>query len=385
MDRRSYFFDPSSEDRFNAQDIPTEQTMRRLTDSVAFHMELNSCASLTKAGIAKTTTDEKVNASDNNDVWTSAVTPVGATTFVRPAQIPLIKTTPNSGILLTRQVRTPGTATNTDLGGNIQDYVLALDPNVITANSITSSLAWSFKAVTGIAPSYTVTTATLAANSSVEQILSGQNTATNTIAEKLKELADVVDAMRTEYNNLKIQLGECVLTHTPSSLWSPNFIEPNGQTLSTTTYASLFALFGTTYNVGGEPAGTFRVPNWTNRVIRVAPQTGVLINGIGGSDTYTLTQNNIPLHNHAVNLTTSNAGVHNHTYVMKDDDDNTDDDSGYPETGNASGVARTGYTDNAGAHTHTVNGNTDNWGTNTPTPVDTLPAHRNIYLKMRAI
>lgn len=46
-----------------------------------------------------------------------------------------------------------------------------------------------------------------------------------------------------------------------------NFILPQGQAISTTTYAALFALFGTTYNTGGEPGGTFRVPDLVGRVV----------------------------------------------------------------------------------------------------------------------
>ena len=384
MKRRNYFFDPASEDRFSAQDIPTEQTMRNLLDSVAFHMELNSCATMLRAGLVKMTPDEYVNAANNNDLQPNYVTPLGAPTTIRPAQIPQLHTSPNSGILLSRQVRS-ATTPFTDTGGNIEDYWISLDPAVINAASITSTTNWSFLSVSGTAPVYSITTTHLIAGSSVQQILTSQNTATNTLANKLKELADVVQTLQDEYNDLKIDIGEVVLTHLPSAMWNPRWLEPNGQTVHQATYPALFAKFGTTFNIGGEPAGTFRLPNWTNRVIRVAPTTGAIVNATGGADAYALTSANIPLHAHAVNLTTSNAGVHNHNYDMKDDDDSNDDDSGYPETGNASGTNRIGYTENAGAHTHTVTGNTDNWGQNTPIPVDTLPSYRSIYLKMRVL
>lgn len=53
----------------------------------------------------------------------------------------------------------------------------------------------------------------------------------------------------------------------------------DGRVLSTTTYAELYAVLGTLYNVGGEAAGTFRVPDFRGR-------TGVgldLMNGVGGA------------------------------------------------------------------------------------------------------
>ena len=57
---------------------------------------------------------------------------------------------------------------------------------------------------------------------------------------------------------------------------APNsaFILPQGQLLSTTTYAAYFSLVGTTYNTGGETTGTFRAPDVRGRV-SVAPDTGV--------------------------------------------------------------------------------------------------------------
>jgi microcystin-dependent protein len=41
----------------------------------------------------------------------------------------------------------------------------------------------------------------------------------------------------------------------------------NGATVSQTTFALLFAVLGTTYNTGGEAAGTFRLPDARGRVI----------------------------------------------------------------------------------------------------------------------
>jgi microcystin-dependent protein len=49
---------------------------------------------------------------------------------------------------------------------------------------------------------------------------------------------------------------------------TPNgsFAFAQGQTISATVYAGLFAIIGTTYNTGGEPGGTFRLPDKVGRV-----------------------------------------------------------------------------------------------------------------------
>lgn len=54
--------------------------------------------------------------------------------------------------------------------------------------------------------------------------------------------------------------------------WGPQtpnscFVFASGNVLSTITYAALYTLFGTTYNIGNEVAGTFRIPDVRGRVI----------------------------------------------------------------------------------------------------------------------
>jgi microcystin-dependent protein len=101
----------------------------------------------------------------------------------------------------------------------------------------------------------------------------------------------------------------------------------DGRVLSTTTYAELYAVLGTLYNLGGEAAGTFRVPDFRGRV----PVGLDLMNGVGGAAgvipsltalgfkggaaTHTLTTAEMPAHTHNmfsttnVNLATGAAGT----------------------------------------------------------------------------
>jgi microcystin-dependent protein len=57
-----------------------------------------------------------------------------------------------------------------------------------------------------------------------------------------------------------------IIDYAGSTAPNANFVLPQGQAISTTTYATLYSLISTTYNTGGEVAGTFRVPDLVGRV-----------------------------------------------------------------------------------------------------------------------
>jgi microcystin-dependent protein len=105
----------------------------------------------------------------------------------------------------------------------------------------------------------------------------------------------------------------------------------DGASYTTVTYPELFSAIGTTYNLPGDPGGTFRLPNLVGRVVVAAGSgTGLTPRTVGeliGSETATLTIANIPSHNHGVSqsahthsITTSphSHGVsdpgHNHSF-----------------------------------------------------------------------
>lgn len=79
----------------------------------------------------------------------------------------------------------------------------------------------------------------------------------------------------------------------------------NGQLLSISEYDALFALIGTTY--GGDGQSTFGLPDLRGRIpIGEGSGPGLTPRVIGesaGTETVTLTQNQLPTHSHTANVT----------------------------------------------------------------------------------
>ena len=72
----------------------------------------------------------------------------------------------------------------------------------------------------------------------------------------------------------------------------------DGSAVSRTTYAALFAVIGTTYG-SGDGSTTFNIPNLSGRVVIGTSQSHAL-GTTGGSETVTLTADQIPAHTHVV-------------------------------------------------------------------------------------
>ncbi|MDD5058038.1 MAG: tail fiber protein [Sideroxydans sp.] len=84
----------------------------------------------------------------------------------------------------------------------------------------------------------------------------------------------------------------------------------NGQAMSVSEYQMLFALIGTTY--GGNGVTTFMLPDLRGRVpVGIGTATGGTINWVAGmsrgNETVTLTEAQIPPHNHPLQATSQPA------------------------------------------------------------------------------
>jgi microcystin-dependent protein len=96
-----------------------------------------------------------------------------------------------------------------------------------------------------------------------------------------------------------------------------NFALPVGQAISRTTYSTLFSLVGTTFG-GGDGSTTFNIPDLRGRAVFGLDNMGGLaasritvaggnydgsaLGGVGGAQNHTLSQSEIPSHQHAVFL-----------------------------------------------------------------------------------
>ena len=84
----------------------------------------------------------------------------------------------------------------------------------------------------------------------------------------------------------------------------------NGDQVSQTTYAALYAVIGASYNTGGETTGNFRIPDLRGRAIVGLDNLGGsdagrldvtnTIGTAGGSQYHTLTIAQMPNHNHTI-------------------------------------------------------------------------------------
>jgi len=84
-----------------------------------------------------------------------------------------------------------------------------------------------------------------------------------------------------------------------------------GQEMSIAVYQALYTLLGTTY--GGDGVTKFNLPDFRGRVGvgtgTAAGRTTVPLGALGGTETVTLLQTNLPAHTHTVTTTPINPGI----------------------------------------------------------------------------
>ncbi len=83
----------------------------------------------------------------------------------------------------------------------------------------------------------------------------------------------------------------------------------DGSAVSRTTYARLYSIIGTLYG-SGNGSTTFNLPSLQDR-LPVGKSGSNVLGNTGGSDTITLTTDQLPSHSHTG--TTNNSGLHSHT------------------------------------------------------------------------
>ena len=143
-----------------------------------------------------------------------------------------------------------------------------------------------------------------------------------------------------------------------------------GQSIATASYPDLFSLIG--YSFGGAGA-SFNLPDTRSKFLAGYDATGAAeyqtIGAGGGSNSVSLSKDELPQHKHTVNTTTTDGGIitvaggsHDHTMNYRDLDatfggGTTMISDGSNPTGTTGGVISPAP---SGSHTHVIDGNTGN-------------------------
>ena len=152
----------------------------------------------------------------------------------------------------------------------------------------------------------------------------------------------------------------------------------NGQSVSTTTYASLFAVIGYVYGGSG---GSFNVPDFSGRMPIGVNGTYTLAS-TGGAATTTLSTTNLPSHTHTFSATTGSPNNDlNHRHYVGSRDSTADNGGNYAQefvSDAGSGYGPNTYTNYVDLnHTHGVSGTTG--GTGSGTAATTISPYLGIY------
>jgi microcystin-dependent protein len=91
----------------------------------------------------------------------------------------------------------------------------------------------------------------------------------------------------------------------PTASPPANWLICNGSAVSRATYATLFAVVGTTFGVG-DGSTTFNLPNYTDRM-PIGAGSSYSVNSQGGSATTTLTTTELPSHSHSASSSSSSS------------------------------------------------------------------------------
>ena len=102
----------------------------------------------------------------------------------------------------------------------------------------------------------------------------------------------------------------------------------NGAAVSRTTYAALYAVYGTTFG-SGDGATTFNVPDFRDKM-PIGAGTTYALASTGGAASVTIATTNLPAHNHAA-TSTSTVTDPGHAHVVGSRDSTADNGGGYAQ------------------------------------------------------
>lgn len=166
-----------------------------------------------------------------------------------------------------------------------------------------------------------------------------------------------------------IPLGAMMPYTMPADPTDPRWLVADGRVVNQADYPDYYAGVGSTYNTGGEPAGTFRIPDTRGRALAGAGQGDGLTNRVlgtrFGAEAHTLTVAELAAHSHtgSTDLEGHWHGLNNlisDLYVSDRDDVQT--------YGNTSPITSLAWTTNSGTNTdyHSHSVTTNSTGDTTP-------------------
>lgn len=223
-----------------------------------------------------------------------------------------------------------GTTAQTHTAGQVvRHMIVGSDLQAVSTHTDATAAHGATGAVVGTTNTQTLTNKTLTnpkfnenvamtATSTELNILDGATLSTT----ELNYVDGVTSAIQTQINTLTSNLASAVPTGT-ISIFSTNtaptgYLLCDGTAVSRTTYSALFAVIGTTYGAG-DTTSTFNLPNLKGRVPvgRDSLQTEFdTLAETGGEKAVTLTEAQMPSHNHSINpamiVGTGSGGTNNY-------------------------------------------------------------------------
>lgn len=296
-------------DRFLATDEPTEETFKRLIESVAFINELADRAKESEQGLVRVVSDANAKA---------GTTPADGATYA--AQVKNLPKVSNKTQTIKDLSAVLVSAAPKASVADKNDYEIGLSPDFI--NWLSTQLDTINSALGNInVPDISGLTQTVTDNSNQLQSLSqsvtnfqqSQTTQDQAIASAASAASAAqtkADANEQAISSLGTNDGAVVgeLKFMPvEGAPDSTYLECLGQAVSRTTYAALFAKIGTTFGAGNGST-TFTLPDFSGKGLRghdAANETKFGAGTNGGSDEITIADVNLPDHSHTIDTTAS--------------------------------------------------------------------------------